>query len=192
MGFLDFFKKHQQENDAKLVAAIEHFSHHVSHAIRAGFADVARAIDHQQRKAVSATLVLVNSKGDPIMQTVNINDAPGSALYQEFSGLNGSGSVVPPTGSVQYASDTPAVATVDPNTGQLAYISAGTATISASDGGNLPASFVLIVTPATAPPPPPPVAQSSTLTFVPPASAGSSASGAARANAASSSRPAHS
>lgn len=108
----------------------------------------------------SSTLTFVPPKGAAMPQTVHVNDVPGSYLYQEFSGPNGTGIPVPPTGSVQYASDTPAVATIDPNTGQLAYVSAGTATISASDGGNLPASDVLTVSAAAA--------ASSTLTFVPP------------------------
>jgi len=77
--------------------------------------------------------------------TVHLNDAPGSALYQLWSGPNGSGDVVPPTGQVVYESDDTAVATVDSLTGKLAYVGVGDATISASDGGNLPASDVLTV-----------------------------------------------
>ena len=91
--------------------------------------------------------------------TVHLNDKPGTAKYQEFDGLAGTGNKVPPTGAVVYASDTPAVATVDHNTGALVYLSAGTATISASDGGNLPASDVLTVVAS--------VAVSSTMTLNP-------------------------
>lgn len=91
--------------------------------------------------------------------TVHLNDKPGSAKYQEFDGAGGTGNKVPATGAVAYASDTPAVATVDPVTGQLAYVSAGTATISGSDGGNLPASDVLTVVAS--------VAVSATLTLNP-------------------------
>ena len=91
--------------------------------------------------------------------TVHVNDKPGVAVYQEFDGPNGTGNKVPPTGTVAYASDNPAVATVDPTSGQLAYVGAGTANISASDGGNLPASDVLTVTAAAA--------VSSTLTLTP-------------------------
>ena len=90
--------------------------------------------------------------------SVHVNDKPGTAKYQEFDAPNGQGNKVPPVGVVAYASDTPAVATVDASTGQLAYLSAGTATISASDGGNLPASDVLTVSAAA------PV--SSTMTLV--------------------------
>jgi uncharacterized protein YjdB len=91
--------------------------------------------------------------------TVNLNDKPGIAVYQEFDGPNGTGNKVVPTGIVAYASDNPSVATVDVTTGQLAYVGVGSAVISASDGGNLPASDVLTVAAA--------VAVSSTLTLTP-------------------------
>lgn len=94
-------------------------------------------------------------------QTVHVNDKPGSYVYQEFDGLSGTGNKVPPTGTIAYASDNLGVATIDGASGQLAYVGPGTANISASDGGNLPASDTLTVL-ATA-------AVSSTLTFVAPA-----------------------
>jgi len=81
------------------------------------------------------------------------------AVYQEWDGQNGTGNKVPPTGTVAYASDNPAVATVDPVSGQLAYVSDGDTTISASDSGNLPASDLLTVVASTA--------VSSTLTLQP-------------------------
>lgn len=125
--------------------------------------DVLRDIREELKppqKAVSSTLKIRTKQGETSMPlTVHVNDVPGVAVYQEFSSPNGAGIVVPPTGTVAYASDTPSVATVDPVTGQLAYVSAGTATISASDGGNLPASDVLTVSAATA--------VSSTLTLNP-------------------------
>lgn len=89
--------------------------------------------------------------------TVHLNDTPGSAKYQEFDGSAGAGNKVPPTGVVAYSSDAPTVATVDASTGALTYVGAGSATISASDGGNLPASDVLTVVAS--------VAVSSTLTL---------------------------
>lgn len=83
--------------------------------------------------------------------TVHINDTPGSASFQEFSGAGGTGIVVPPVGAVTFASDNTAVATVDPTSGLLAYLSAGVANISGSDAGNsLTASDVLTVSAATA------------------------------------------
>ena len=91
--------------------------------------------------------------------TVHVNDVPGVAIYQEFDGPNGTGNMVPPTGTVAYKSDNPSVATVDATTGQLAYLSAGDTTISADDSGNLPASDLLTVVAS--------VAVSSTMTLQP-------------------------
>ncbi len=93
-----------------------------------------------------------------LMLTVHVNDRPGTAVYQEFDGLNGTGNRVPPVGAVTYTSDNPAVAAVDPSTGALVYVGAGTAVISASDNGNFPASDTLVVVAS--------VAQSATLTLV--------------------------
>jgi len=132
---------------AKILGAIESELHQLLHG-----------------KAVSAVLKFVDSKGALMAnsQSVHINDAPGSVLFQEFDGQNGSGNLVPAIGPVSFVSDNPAVATVDPNTGQLAYISAGSANITGTDAGNgLTASLALSISNA--------VAQSATLTFVPPA-----------------------
>jgi Bacterial Ig-like domain (group 2) len=89
--------------------------------------------------------------------TVHLNEEPGRAVYQLWTGAAGSGVEVPPTGVVNFASSDPTVATVDA-TGLLAYLKEGTTTITADDGGSLPASDVLTVTAA--------VAVSSTLTLV--------------------------
>lgn len=113
-----------------------------------------------KRHPVSSTLSFKTDKGETNMPlTVHINDKPGTAVYQEWSGLGGTGIKVNPTGAVVYKSDNPAVATVDPATGLLAYLSAGSTNISADDGGNLPASDVLTVSAA--------VAASSTMTLNP-------------------------
>ncbi len=91
--------------------------------------------------------------------TVNLNDKPGVAVYQEFDGPNGTGNKVAPTGTVSYSSDNASVATVDASTGALAYVGVGSAVISASDSGRLLASDTLTVLAA--------VAVSSTLTLEP-------------------------
>jgi hypothetical protein len=111
--------------------------------------------------AVSSTLSFVLPQGGVTTMplTVNLTDVPGVAVYAEFD-VNGN--PVAATGTVAYSSDTPAVATVDPVSGQLAYIAAGTAVISASDSGNLPASDVLTVNGAVVS-----TAVSSTLTLIP-------------------------
>lgn len=108
-------------------------------------------LEQQQAKAISATLTFVNSKGEHMPLLAHVNDVPGTAVFAEFTGPKGTGTAVPPTGAVTFASDTPAVATVDPNTGALAYLTAGTATISGTDAGNsLTASDVLTLTAAPA------------------------------------------
>lgn len=102
-------------------------------------------------KPSSSVLKIKTLKGVFRMDlTVLLTDPPGTAVYQEF---NAAGSAVPPLGTVQYASDNEAVATVDPNSGQLAYIGVGSCNIAAGDSGvpdGLPASAVLTVNPAVA------------------------------------------
>lgn len=94
--------------------------------------------------------------------TVHINDAPSTAVFTEFSGANGTGIAVPPVGAVAFVSDNPAVCTVDPASGLLGYVSAGTANITGADAGNsLTASGAVTVSAA--------VAQSATVTFNTPA-----------------------
>jgi hypothetical protein len=107
--------------------------------------DRIEGIEHRGRKAISSTLTL--GKGEPNMPlTVALGDKPGLAVYQEFDGLNGSGNKVGPSKVVAYSSDNGLVAGVDAVSGQLVYVGAGSCNISASDGGNLPASDVLTVT----------------------------------------------
>jgi len=103
--------------------------------------------------------------------TISVN-ATATATYMEWSGPSGTGTQLPPVGAVTYSSDTPAVATVDPNSGICTGVSEGTANISGVDAGTgLSASDVLTVTAA---PPPPPV--SATLTLVANSSAKAQAS----------------
>ena len=81
-----------------------------------------------------------------------------SSLFQEWSGPNGTGTVLPNAGAPAFASDNTAVATVDPASGVVTGVSAGTANISGTDSvNNLAASDVITVTA--------PAAQSATLTL---------------------------
>jgi hypothetical protein len=135
------------------------FDHHEREILRL-LHEILAILRREFPQAQSSVLSFITEKGETAMPLqVHVNDKPGTAKYQEFDGPNGTGNKVPPTGAVVYASDTPSVATVDPATGQLAYVAAGTATISASDGGNLPASDVLTVIAS--------VAVSATLTLNP-------------------------
>jgi hypothetical protein len=99
----------------------------------------------------SAILTFVNENGEIMPLSVHLKDAPGQAVFTEFDGLNGTGNKVPSIGPVTFSSSNTATATVDTNTGALAYLAAGTATISGTDAGNsLTASDVLTVTSGTA------------------------------------------
>jgi uncharacterized protein YjdB len=90
--------------------------------------------------------------------TIIVGGNGALASFQEWSGPSGTGSQVPPVGPVTFASDNPAVATVD-ESGNVAAVAPGTANISALDAGNgLTASDVVTVSAA-----PPPPAQSATL-----------------------------
>lgn len=126
--------------------------------------EIEEILEREHPKARSSLLFLKTSLGETTMPlTVHVNDAPGTAVYQEFAAPNGQGQTVPPTGAVLYSSSDPTIATVDPSTGKLAYLAAGQTTISANDGGlpapGLPASDVLTVVN--------PAAVSSTLTLTP-------------------------
>jgi len=97
--------------------------------------------------AESALLRFENSQGEQIMPASIAVGGQATAVFTEFSGPNGSGSVVAPVGSISFASDNPSVATVDPVSGIATGVSAGTANISGADSGNqLTASDVLTVT----------------------------------------------
>lgn len=86
--------------------------------------------------------------GNKMSATIQVGKT-ASSLFQEWSGPNGTGTVVPPVGAVTFSSDNTAVATVDPNTGIATGVSAGTANIKGQDGTNgLSASDVLTVTAA--------------------------------------------
>lgn len=109
--------------------------------------------------AQSATLQINGGK----MPATILVGGTATASFLEWTGPAGTGSNVAPVGTVVFASDNAAVATVDPSTGIATGVSAGTANISGTDGGNgLTASDVLTVTAA-----PPPVAQSATLELGP-------------------------
>lgn len=103
---------------------------------------------------LSATLKI---KGET-MATLLVGKT-AQAVWQEFSGPNGTGDKLPPAGAVTYTSSDPAVATVDPSSGLVTAVAIGTATITGTDAANsLTASDSVTDTE---------VAQSATLTVVP-------------------------
>jgi hypothetical protein len=102
----------------------------------------------------------VTRKGDHHMPASIPVGKTGTAQWQEFSGPNGTGDKLPPAGPVTFSSDNTSVATVDPSSGLVTAMAAGTCNISGSDSANsLTASDSVTVTAA--------VAQSATLTVVP-------------------------
>ena len=103
----------------------------------------------------SANLTFTQN-GDPLMPaTIVVGGNGAKAVFTEFSGPGGTGSPVPPVGTVGFTNDNPSVATVDAN-GNCTAVGPGTTTVTGTDSGNgLTASDALTVTPA--------VAQSATL-----------------------------
>jgi uncharacterized protein YjdB len=59
-----------------------------------------------------------------------------TAVFTEFSGLNGTGVVVAPIGPVVFSSSDPSIATVDPASGLVTAVAPGAATITGTDQGN--------------------------------------------------------
>ncbi len=113
---------------------------------------------HPKLKARSA-------KGALMPATIQVGGKGATFTFTEFSGPNGTGSVVPPSGPITYASDNTAVATVDAS-GQVTAVAANadgspaTANITGVDPASpnkVAAGDVITVTAA-----PPPVAVSAT------------------------------
>ncbi len=104
---------------------------------------------------LSATLKL---QGENMPATLLVGKT-ATAVWQEWSGPNGTGDKLPSAGAVSFTSSDPAVATVDPSSGLVTAVALGTATISGTDAANtLTASDSVTVTET---------AQSATLTVTP-------------------------
>jgi Bacterial Ig-like domain (group 2) len=97
-------------------------------------------------------------KGATMPATILVGST-ATAVWQEFSGPNGTGDKLPAAGAVTFSSSDPAIATVDPSSGLITQVAMGTATISGTDAANsLTASDTVTGTET---------AQSATLTVVP-------------------------
>jgi Bacterial Ig-like domain (group 2) len=115
-------------------------------------------------KALSATLTIQNEKGVRLMPATLQVGQTANAVWQEFSGPNGTGSPLAPASPPTFTSSDPTIATVDPSSGLVTAIAPGTATITGTDPGNgLTASDTVSDTPL--------VAQSATLVVTPTAAA---------------------
>lgn len=87
-------------------------------------------------KAQSLILTITTPGGTFVGQPASLGSAGGQASVQEYTGPNGTGAPEAPAGPIQYASDNPSVATVDPNSGVITSVAPGTANISATDTSN--------------------------------------------------------
>ena len=114
--------------------------------------------EDEENAAKSAKLTFLDSKGKTLMPATLSVGQTATAQLHEFTGLNGSGSEIPPIGPVTYSSSDDTIATVDASTGLVTAVGPGVATITGLDSGNgLSASDIVSDTPV--------VAQSATLTL---------------------------
>src|SRR5882672_5515230 len=85
---------------------------------------------HILNRPQSATLKLIS--GGTMPATILVGGT-ATSLFQEWTGPNGTGTVVPNAGAPAFVSDNPAVATVDPASGVATGVAVGTASISGTD-----------------------------------------------------------
>lgn len=128
--------------------------------------------------AQSAKLTFVDSKGEPMANPQVQVGQTASSNFQEFSGPNQTGQVLPNAGAIALVSDNPSVVAIDPATGKPIGVAVGTANITGTDQSNgLSASAALDVVVVA-----PPVAQSASLTLTPDPLAGAPAAQAQTAS----------
>jgi len=93
--------------------------------------------------------IAVSAKGQIMPAKIAVGGKGATFTFTEFDGPNGTGNVVPPSGPITYASDTPGVATVD-QTGQVTAVAPGSTVISGIDPASpnkVAAADVLTVSP---------------------------------------------
>src|SRR6266576_6189766 len=155
MSHRDFDFDHTQqlhENNLELWAALD-----IARSLRDIAASLA-GIRVILTPRLSATLRLVH-KGDHHMPATLLVGSTATAVWQEFSGPNGTGDKLPPAGAVTFSTSDGNIATVDPSSGLVTAVAIGSATISGADAANsLTASDSVTVTET---------AQRATLTVVP-------------------------
>jgi hypothetical protein len=76
--------------------------------------------------------VAISAKGVLMPATIKVGGKGAIFLFTEFDGPNGTGSIVPDSGPISFASDNLAVATVDAN-GLVIAVSPGVANITGVD-----------------------------------------------------------
>jgi len=144
--------KKQVHEEARIANALER--------IATAFESLAASFKQAFASAQSATLTITDSKGNKLMPATIQVGQTAQAVYQEWSGLNGTGSKLAPAGPPTFTSSDPTIASVDPVTGLITAMGPGTATITGTDSVNgLSASDSVSDTPLTA--------QSATLVITP-------------------------
>lgn len=83
------------------------------------------------RPRLSATLQIQGEN----MATLLVGKT-AQAVWQEFSGPNGTGDKLPSSGAITFTSSDPTIATVDPSSGLVTAVAIGTATITGVDAAN--------------------------------------------------------
>jgi Bacterial Ig-like domain (group 2) len=136
--------KKLEEEVKSLQEQLTNFDKNVREAVKAIDLVITRIL---LGKPFSAKLTFKGVQGMPA--TIQVGGSGAQAVFTEFSGLNGTGSIAPDAGPVAFSSDNPAVATVDPNSGAIVAVSVGTANISGTDSvDGLTASDSVTVTAA--------------------------------------------
>jgi hypothetical protein len=128
--------------------------------ISAGLYAVAKALQSLVPPKATKLVLTYNLKGENMGAPVT-GAIAGQVYDPTVVESNSTDPSIQPIGPLVYASDTPAVATVDPNTGIATMVGAGTANISVLDKGNgLTDTVNFTVTAA-----PPPVATNLSLSY---------------------------
>lgn len=102
------------------------------HKILEVLLDIRREL--KPKVATFARLYFVDSKGYRLMPAQLAIGQTATAVLHEF--VSASGAEIAPIGAVTYTTSDATIATVDPNSGLVRAIAAGTATITGTDAGN--------------------------------------------------------
>jgi Bacterial Ig-like domain (group 2) len=111
-------------------------SDRITHQLLRELIHEVRKLRHELRshKATFATLRFYDSEGRILMPATLSVGQTATAVLHEF--VSQGGAELAPIGPVSYASSDPTIATVDPTSGLVTAVAAGTATITGTDAGN--------------------------------------------------------
>lgn len=85
--------------------------------------------------AKSLVVQIHDLKGNIMSASLQIGQT-ATAVATEWSGPNGTGTILPPAGPIAFSSSDPTIATVDPVSGLVTAVGVGTATITGTDATN--------------------------------------------------------